>query len=125
MMWFGRDKGLLGEKMARKYLQKKGYRLLEKRYRINGGEVDLIMKDGDCFVFVEVKYRPDGETGEGLAAVDFGKEKRIIRAADTYMYRRKLEGQMRYDIVEITSEGTVHIENAFADYDPRRDRPRR
>lgn len=125
MKWFVRDKGLLGEKMARKYLQKKGYKLLEKRYRINGGEVDLIMKDGDCFVFVEVKYRPDGASGDGLAAVDFGKEKRIIRAADTYMYRKQREGQMRYDIVEITSEGTTHIENAFMDYDPRRDRPRK
>ena len=63
------DKGLAGESRAVQYLENRGMRLVHRRYRAAGGEIDLVMRDGDTLVFVEVKLRNTGTSGEGLMAV--------------------------------------------------------
>ncbi len=109
------ETGLSGEKAAETYLtQKKGMRCLERRYRCKCGEIDLIMLDQGCLVFVEVKTRKTGEPGEGLKAVNFRKQQRIVRASSLYMLSaRKLNSAVRYDVVEVFGDSILHIPNAF------------
>ena len=108
------QKGLQGEKQALAYLRKKGYKLLQKRWRCHGGEVDLIMEDQGVIVFVEVKYRPKGRAGDGLMAVTPDKQRRLKLAAQAYMIDHDLtEYPVRFDVVEITRDGFRHVANAF------------
>ncbi len=103
-------KGLLGEKTAERILKKEGLRLLERRWRCAGGEADLIMRDGDTVVFVEVKYRPEGREGDGVLAVTDDKMRRLSRCADAYMTRFP-DLFARIDILEITSDGPRHLKD--------------
>ncbi len=74
--------GIIGEQTAADWLKNHaGMQLLESRYRNKAGEIDLIMKDRDTIVFVEVKTRLHTFTGSGLQAVDRRKQQRIARAA--------------------------------------------
>ncbi len=104
--------GLLGEWKAEKYLKKQGFRILHRRYRTPHGEIDLIAMDQNVLVFVEVKYRPSGQMGDGIAFVDKNKIRRIRYAAQHYLLRHPYD-TLRFDVVEITSAGVRHIPNAF------------
>ena len=107
--------GLKGEEMASLYLQKeKNMRCLEHRYRSKCGEIDLIMLDNESIVFVEVKTRLHGEPGSGLMAVDYRKQKRIAQAAVMYLMKNNfLNRSVRFDLVEITGNHLLHIQDAF------------
>ena len=105
--------GLLGEYRALKLLRRQGMKLLAWRYRAAGGEVDLILRDGEQAVFCEVKYRPDGRPGDGLFAVDRMKRRRIRQAAGHWLLRHSGFVSSRFDVVEITRAGTRHIPDAF------------
>ncbi len=109
------QKGILGEEMALAYLQDLGYRLVERNFRIKGGEIDLILEKDGCFIFAEVKRRLKASPGAGLEAVTATKQRRILTAAGQYL--SKVEGfsrPLRFDVVEITAGGILHIENAFS-----------
>ncbi len=106
--------GIEGEKAALDYLLGKRYKLITSRFRFGQGEVDLIMRDKKTIVFVEVKYRKDGKPGAGLEAVTATKQKRLRSAAMGYAMQNKLvDSAMRFDVVEITAQGILHIQNAF------------
>ena len=106
--------GVSGEDLALHYLRSKGMCLEARRYRASDGEIDLIMRDRDILVFVEVKYRPSGHHGDGILAVTPGKQRRMIHAASVYYARLKdFSLQPRFDVVEITSDGIFHIPDAF------------
>ena len=104
-------KGLEGERLAEKHLKAEHCRILHRRYRYPGSEIDLICQDGDTVVFVEVKYRPDGHRGDGFAAVTEDKLRRIRRCADDYMGPNP-GLNARIDLIEITRDGLEHIKNA-------------
>ena len=106
--------GLRGEAQAEAYLEARGMTCLERRYRAADGELDLIMEDGETVVFVEVKYRPQSRAGEGLRAVTPNKRQRMIHAALAYLTEKQtLDRPARFDAVEITRDGVLHIPNAF------------
>ena len=108
------ESGISGEELAEKFLCQQGMALLARRFRGQGGEIDLIMQDGGCIVFVEVKYRPGSSSGSGLLAITPAKQKRIAFAAQYYLIENKLtECSARFDAVEITGDGILHIPNAF------------
>jgi len=108
------DKGLKGEARAEEYLRKMGMLCLERRFRGEDGEIDLIMQDGETIVMVEVKYRPCGYAGDGLVAVTPAKQKRMVHAALAFLVQREwMNHPVRFDVVEITSMGILHIPNAF------------
>ena len=107
------EKGLAGESRAFQYLQKQGMQLVHKRYRATGGEIDIIMRDGDTLVFVEVKLRYTGRSGEGLLAVTAKKQRRIIKTALYYLAEHDHDGPVRFDVVEVTADGIQHIRDAF------------
>jgi len=106
--------GVSGEAYAEEYLAAIGMKLLARRYRAMDGEVDLIMEAEDTIVFVEVKSRPRGRRGDGLMAVTPAKQRRIVHAAGAFLMERDLfTRQIRFDVVELCSDGLYHVPNAF------------
>ena len=112
------ETGIFGEQTAEDYLrQARGMVCLERRYRAKCGEIDLIMLDGDIVVFIEVKTRKTGGPGSGLSAVNTAKQKRIVNASLVYLMKMKWTGRIiRYDLVEISMDGILHIPDAFQPY---------
>ncbi len=118
------EQGLAAEEMAARYLETKGFRILERRYRIRQGEIDLIAEapddNGSSVVFFEVKYRKDLDFGRPSLAVDRRKMQRIIQTARHYMAANHLgETAVRFDILEIWWEKDHHkihhYKNAFGE----------
>ena len=110
--------GKEGERVAERYLQKKGYKLVERNYRCTVGELDLIVLDRRVLVFVEVKTRTGYAFGSPLEAVEFRKQRKMIQAAQFYMAEKRLQQRdARFDVVGVSWAGreplVEHIENAF------------
>lgn len=115
--------GKLGEKLATRVLQEHGYVILEKNYRCALGEVDIIARENDEIVFVEVKTRRNTRFGLPEEAVNMMKQKKIIGVAQNYLLRHHLETQKwRIDVVAIeaskdTGRALVRIHrNAVEEY---------
>ena len=104
--------GVKGERLAEAALKREGMKLLCRRFRASGGEIDLIFRDGEEIVFVEVKYRPEGVKGDGIEAVTPDKIRRVHRAGDAFLTRYP-HAPARIDIVEITSDGVDHVRNVY------------
>jgi putative endonuclease len=91
-----------GERVAARFLEARGYRILERNYRTRRGEIDLIAEDGRILVFVEVKVRRDDRFGGPAAAITRGKQARIARLAQQYLAWRRVGGRpCRFDVVLI------------------------
>lgn len=110
-----RQTGTAYEEKAARYLEEKGFKILERNYRCRQGEIDLIARDGAYLVFVEVKYRRSSRLGCPAEAVDGRKQQRIRRAAFHYCYERRIpeDHPCRFDVISITGEETEHIIHAF------------
>ncbi|MDO5018527.1 MAG: YraN family protein [Lagierella massiliensis] len=111
-----RDIGNFGEDIAKAYLEKKGYTLIDRNYSSSFGEIDLIMNKGEVLVFIEVKLRKNSDFGRPRDFVTSSKQKKILKTALTYMSKKQLqELQPRFDVVEILTDNNYieHIENAF------------
>lgn len=107
-------KGLSGEQQAERMLCGLGMTVLARRFRAERGEIDLILLDGETVVFCEVKARPKGKAGDGLLAVTPDKQRRMTRAALAFLAEREwMERPVRFDVVEITAEGVMHVSDAF------------
>lgn len=108
------DSGLSGETIAENHLIRQGMTLLARRYRGEDGEIDLVMQDGGAIVFVEVKARTSGRAGSGLMAVTPAKQRRMTHAAMVFLMEREwMDRVVRFDVVEVTRDGVIHIPNAF------------
>src|SRR5512145_1525649 len=95
---FGDD----GEKLAGEYIQKRGFAIIEYNYRFGKGEIDIIAKDGEYLVFVEVKSRKNLEFGEPEYAVTKNKVNQIKKIAAAYLYEKNLSDvDCRFDVVAI------------------------
>lgn len=108
-------KGALQEGQAAKFLEGKGYQVLQKNYYSPFGEIDLVARQGRYLVFVEVKYRKDSKGGHPLEAVDAHKQRRIFKSALHYCLRHGYGEQTpcRFDVVGILGEEMIHVEDAF------------
>lgn len=109
--------GQNGEKIAIEYLRKKGYNILETNWRFGSDEIDIIAKDKDFLVIIEVKTRSTNVFGEPEIAVTKQKQKFLIRAAQNYIIKNNINEETRFDIIAIViNQGKVnihHIEDAF------------
>lgn len=125
--WLGREekpehlrRGELGERAAKKHLQKHGMKFLTANFRSARGEIDLIFRDDDCLVFAEVKTRSSEGWTRPAAAVDARKRRLLSQTALDYLRLLKNpEVKIRFDIVEVLlSDGEVrevrHLPNTFA-----------
>lgn len=109
--------GIDGERAACEHLEAKGYQILEKNYRYKKSEIDLIVKQDNWLVFVEVKTRSSSFFGYPEEFVDRKKQFMIFDAAENYVYEKDWNGNVRYDIVSVMiTRGKMevyHIEDAF------------
>lgn len=114
-----KDIGKIGENAAAKFLIRKGYRILERNWRIRGGEIDIVATDGDTVVFVEVKSRTSTEYGTGEEAITSWKIKRLINAAQAYLRYKGEDYECRFDVISILfnergrAKEINHIQDAF------------
>jgi putative endonuclease len=112
--------GLRGEEAAARYLKRLGYKIVARGDRLKTGEIDLVAVDRQTVVFVEVKTRESADAGHPSEAVDAAKQRRLTRAAVTFLkHHGLLESPARFDVVAITwpanqRRPTVeHFPNAF------------
>jgi putative endonuclease len=97
--------GISGENLACEELRRRGYAIVERRYRTRLGEIDIIAKDGNTIVFVEVKARLTDDFGGAAAAVTAWKQRRVARMATDYLSRYRLhECPCRFDVIAIDFE---------------------
>ncbi len=110
-----REVGRRYEAQAADFLEKQGYEILHRNYQNRAGEIDLIARDGDYLVFVEVKYRRNKSQGGALEAVDMRKRRRISKAALLYRAQKRIseETPCRFDAVGIDREKISLVKNAF------------
>jgi len=96
------QRGFLGENLAVSELTRRGYAILDRRYRTRRGEIDIVADDGGTIVFVEVKARATGDFGGGAEAVTPFKQRRLVSMAIDYLARRGLtERPCRFDVIAI------------------------
>jgi putative endonuclease len=99
--------GISGENLACDELRRRGYAIIERRYRTRFGEIDIIARDGQTMVFVEVKARVSDDFGGAAAAVTTWKQRRIAHMAIDYLARQRLHDcPCRFDVVAIDFEPT-------------------
>ena len=83
------------ETLACEYLTRHGYQILCRNFRCRQGEIDIIARDRDYLVFIEVKYRRDEHEGDPAEAVDYRKQKKISRVAEYYCWKKRKLNQPR------------------------------
>jgi putative endonuclease len=111
--------GKLGERAAKKYLRQHGLKFLTANFRSAHGEIDLVFRDGDCLMFVEVKARSSENWTRPAAAVNAAKRRRLSQTALAYLRQLKNpQVKIRFDIVEVLlADGKVrevrHLPNTF------------
>ena len=94
--------GKLGENLACAALKERGYAIIARRYRTKLGEIDIVARDGETTVFVEVKLRAGGDFGGAAAAVTAAKQRKVALMAMDYLVRHRLEDcPCRFDVVAI------------------------
>jgi putative endonuclease len=111
--------GRIGENAAKKYLRKHGLKFLTANFKTKRGEIDLVFRDGDCLVFVEVKTRSSEDWVRPAAYVDMDKRRRLSLCGLEYLrLLRNPQIKVRFDIVEVLlQDGEVyevrHLRNTF------------
>ena len=114
MKIFNKLKGNFGEDKAAKFLKEQKYKIIKRNYKNKLGEIDIIAKQKDTIVFVEVKTRTDEKYGFAAEAVDTKKQQKIRNVAVLYAQKYNIT-DMRFDVVEVylNEEKINHIVNAF------------
>ncbi len=112
--------GSRGEAIARRYLETKGYLILETNYRCQWGEMDIVTRDGECLAFVEVRTRRSDSYGTPEESLSRRKQQKLVATAETYLQAQaKLPPAWRIDLlcVVLDQAGTVrrveHLENVI------------
>lgn len=102
------------ERLARSYLERQGLRLITSNYRCRRGEIDLVMRDGDQLVFVEVRYRASNRFGTPAETVGPRKQHRLAAAAGHYLQHQTMSMPCRFDVLAIGAGDRIDwIRDAF------------
>lgn len=111
--------GVAGEKLAADFLKRNNYDVLAVNYRCRYGEIDIIAKQGETLIFVEVKTRSSLKFGMGLEAVNYIKQKKIKKVAMSFINEKKVYfSEIRFDVIDIFIKKPrlfeiTHVKNAF------------
>lgn len=111
-----RQAGIAAEDRALAWLQARGLQLVARNYRTpgrGGGEIDLIMRDGNTLVFVEVRQRDSRAFGGAAASVGWNKRQRLVRAARHYLLRLRRLPPCRFDVISMERGAVEWIRAAF------------
>ncbi|PKO25066.1 MAG: YraN family protein [Betaproteobacteria bacterium HGW-Betaproteobacteria-8] len=107
--------GSEAENIAAIYLQQQGLTLLDRNYQSRYGEIDLIMRDGKCLVFIEVRLRSNTGFGGAAMSITPSKQQKIIRTAEQYLQKHG-NANCRFDVIlmsKASKDGLEWIQNAF------------
>jgi putative endonuclease len=111
------DTGKAGETHAMRFLQEKGFQILETNYRARHAEIDLIAQGDKLLIFVEVKTRTNVRFGQPETFVDGAKARLVMKAAEHYIFATNWPHDVRFDVVAVTIYADdvqiTHIEDAF------------
>lgn len=113
-----KETGYAGEKLVAEFLESRGCEILCRNFTIRGGEIDIVARQGEYVLFIEVKTRKKGSMVSGTEAVTQRKRQLIIKTAEEYIYRTGCELQPRFDVVSIELDkgkisDIIYIDNAF------------
>ena len=111
--------GLRGERLAERWLRRRGYRVLQRRFRSGHRDIDLVAESNGTVAFVEVKTRRGAQFGGPVAAVNWKKRLELARSAHTWVDRHGRPGEgYRFDVIGVLLDGerirVRHVENAFS-----------
>ena len=111
--------GELGERIAERWLRRQGWRVVQRRYRSGHRDIDLVVERDGTVAFVEVKARRGSQFGDPVKAVNWNKQRQLIRSAATWIDRHGKPSECyRFDVVGVLVEGervrVRHIANAFS-----------
>lgn len=106
--------GEKSEQLACRYLLNQGLQLIEKNFRSKYGEIDLIMKDNETLVIVEVRFRKSNKYGGALESISQKKQSRIIATTQYYLSTHKVNSSIRFDVITMSNNTDIQwIKNAF------------
>lgn len=110
-MYVSHELGRIGENIIADYITKLGYKVVERNFACNQGEIDIVAKDKEELVFIEVKTRTDISYGEASEAVTDTKKRHLINTIKYYIYKQKMENQpIRIDVAEVyINKGKVKV----------------
>lgn len=120
MRRYNKNLGDFGENAAESFIKEKGFTILERNYRKNTGEIDLIGENEKFLVFIEVKTRSNNSCGMPREAVDTKKQAHLYKTAERYIEEKPTEKEIRFDVIEVYArivdgnpviESINHIEN--------------
>lgn len=101
-MYLRHEIGRIGENLATKYLKEQGYKIIERNFMANQGEIDIIAKDKNEIVFIEVKTRTNNLYGKPIDSVNKPKQKHFTNTVEYYIYSKHLENEyVRLDVIEV------------------------
>lgn len=108
------DTGRVAETRVMHYLEEHGLECITRNFRIRRGEIDLIMRDRDEVVFVEVRARADSHFGDGIESITRAKQRRLVAAAAAWLQRQRHEPATRFDVAGVDDSGRVTwLKDAF------------
>ncbi len=110
-----RSVGSRWEQAAAKWLVSRGYQIITLNFRSKFGEIDIVAKDGNYLVFIEVKYRKTADYGDGSCAVTYAKQRKICKTAAYFLMSRHYNyiPPIRFDVVSIMDDKISLYKNAF------------
>jgi putative endonuclease len=106
-------KGRAGEDRAAAFLEDAGYSIVRRNLRLPGGEIDLVCRDRDTIVFVEVKFRSTARFGSALASVNTAKRRTLRRLAEDFVQIVAPNAHFRFDVVAVDGDRMTLHRNAF------------
>src|SRR5437762_13347976 len=111
--------GELGERIAERWLKRKGWRVVQRRFRSGHRDIDLVVEREGTVAFVEVKARRGREFGDPVEAVNWSKQRELVRSASVLIDRHgRPDDSYRFDVVGVLVEGDQvrirHVPNAFS-----------
>ncbi len=107
------EHGQAGENLAMNYLIEQGLTFIERNVRFKFGEIDLVMRNGNEWIFVEVKFRSKSQYGGALNALSSAQIKRLRRSAEHYMQLNNIDAICRFDLIAVDSGQIQWLPNAF------------
>lgn len=113
-MQTSRDRGQDAEQACCKYLQQQGLKLLAKNYHGRRGELDLVMRDNNTVVFVEVRYRRNNTYGGALESITSSKQEKLRLTAEQYLQRETELQNGRFDVVAMTEKVQNNGSNSYS-----------
>lgn len=116
MVTWRRGRGDAAERRAEAYLNKRGLLTVARNFSCRWGEIDLVMRDGQTLVFVEVRRRGSSEFGGASGSVTTGKQRKLLRTAGEYLARHaRADYPSRFDVIAVTDDtGTLDwLQDAF------------